>query len=179
MVCFSSSENGRVSAEDAAAAAAASAAAIDACSEEAAADAALPPPELVTASAAASPAASPSLRSAAGWAALCLRWSGDSERLELPPRPATPLVQRRPSVDDDDASDAAPLVTDDAQLEEPQLLLLLADVLHAPLSASNARNAVADDEARRRILVFFPPSNDAMFSQAVARFSKKKWLWGA
>ena len=152
LVCFSSSENGRVSAEDAAAAAAASAAAIDACSEEAAADAALPPPELVTASAAASPAASPSLRSAAGWAALCLRWSGDSERLELL-RPATPLVllleeQRRPNVDD--ASDAAPLVTGDAQLEEPQPLLL-ADVLHAPLSASNARSAVADDEASRRI----------------------------
>ena len=83
---------------------------------------------------------------------MCLRWSGDSERLELL-RPATPLVllleeQRRPNVDD--ASDAAPLVTGDAQLEEPQPLLL-ADVLHAPLSASNARSAVADDEASRRI----------------------------
>lgn len=55
--------------------------------------------------------------------------------------------QRRPN------ADAVPLVTDDAQLEEkPQPpLLLAADVLHAPLSASNARSAVADDEASRRI----------------------------
>ena len=88
---------------------------------------------------------------------MCLRWSGDSERLEL--RPATPPVplleeQRRPNVDD--ARDAAPLVRDDAQPAEPQLLLQ-ADVLHAPLSASNARSAVADDEASRRMRVgLFP-----------------------
>ena len=56
--------------------------------------------------------------------------------------------QRRPNVDD--ACDAAPLARDDAQLAELQGLLL-ADVLHAPLSASNARSAVADDEASRRM----------------------------
>ena len=87
---------------------------------------------------------------------MCLRWSGDCERLEL--RPATPPPapelleeeQRRPNVDD--ASDAAPL----AQFAELQLLLMLAaDVLHAPLRASNARSAVADDEASRRIETSF------------------------
>ena len=70
--------------------------------------------------------------------------------------------QRRPIVDAALSVDAAaPL--DDAQLlaEPPQLPVLLADVLHAPLSASNARSAVADDEAIRRMKTSF-------FKEAVA-----------
>lgn len=66
--------------------------------------------------------------------------------------PRALLEQRRPNAAE--ASDAAaPLVSDDAELDEPQLML--ADVLHTPLSASNARSTVADDEASRRMTSFF------------------------
>ena len=147
-----SSENGR---ERAAAAAAAeeveveeedAAAGVDD-EEGAPATLAAPPLEFDAAEASEASETSPSLRSATGWAALCRRWSGERERLALLLRPeAAPLEEEQRRLN------AAPLIASDDAQELPALpLTLIEDVLHASLSASSARSAIADEEASRLI----------------------------